>query len=77
MRASAYDRSPVDTSKRSVALPLDRNLRYALGVQYDWSANVTLGLAYEYLDAGNARVRQSKPSPGRSRATTRPIASSS
>jgi len=64
MAGFAYDSSPVNKKHRSVVLPLDRTLRYALGVQYDWSENVTLGLAYEYLDTGSAPVRQSRTLAG-------------
>ena len=28
------------------------------GIQYDWNADVTVGLAYEYLDAGDAGIDQ-------------------
>jgi len=53
----AYDTSPIKHSDdRSPALPLDRQIRYALGLQYDLDENVTLGCAYEFLDAGKARV---------------------
>jgi long-chain fatty acid transport protein len=27
-------------------------------LQYDWGENVTLGAAYEYLDAGDAKIDQ-------------------
>jgi long-chain fatty acid transport protein len=54
---AAYDTSPVDDDdQRSPALPLDRQIRLGTGIQYDWNADVTLGLAYEYLDAGEAGV---------------------
>jgi long-chain fatty acid transport protein len=54
----AYDSSPVTNSDRSIILPLDRQYRYALGLQYDWRKNITLGAAYEYMDAGSAPVNQ-------------------
>ena len=54
----AYDSSPVTNSDRSIVLPLDRQYRYALGVQYDWRKDITLGAAYEYMDAGSAPVDQ-------------------
>jgi len=52
----AYDSSPSDESNRSPDMPFDRNLRYAAGVQYDWSKNLTLGLAYEFIDLGSAGI---------------------
>jgi long-chain fatty acid transport protein len=55
----AYDSSPMTEANRSPALPLDRNLRYAAGIQYDWSQNLTLGLAYEFIDTGSANLDKS------------------
>ena len=43
----AYDSSPVKNSNRSIVLPLDRQYRYALGLQYELRKNITLGAAYE------------------------------
>ena len=40
--------------------PFDRQLRYGTGIQYDWNEDVTLGFAYEYLDAGDAAINQYK-----------------
>jgi len=60
----AYDSSPVNAANRSVAMPLDRQLRYAAGVQYDWSERLTLGLAYEFIDAGDANIDQSRTLAG-------------
>ena len=54
----AYDSSPVTNSDRSIVMPLDRQYRYALGLQYDWRKNITFGAAYEYMDAGSAPVNQ-------------------
>jgi long-chain fatty acid transport protein len=54
----AYDSSPVTNSDRSIVLPLDRQYRYAAGVQYALHKDITLGAAYEYMDAGSAPVNQ-------------------
>jgi len=54
----AYDSSPVDDDDRTPDAPLDRQIRYATGLQYDWGENITLGAAYEYLDAGKAKIDQ-------------------
>jgi long-chain fatty acid transport protein len=54
----AYDSSPVKDSDRSIVLPLDRQYRYALGLQYALRKDLTLGAAYEYMDAGSAPVNQ-------------------
>jgi long-chain fatty acid transport protein len=37
-------------------MPFDRAFRYGLGFQCGWSGDVTIGLAYEFLDAGSAEV---------------------
>jgi long-chain fatty acid transport protein len=54
----AYDNSPVTNSDRSIALALDRQYRYAIGALYDWRKDITLGVAFEYMDAGEAPVNQ-------------------
>ena len=54
----AYDSSPVKNSDRSIVLPLDRQYRYALGMQYALRKDISLGAAYEYMDAGSAPVDQ-------------------
>jgi long-chain fatty acid transport protein len=55
---AAYDTSPVDEDTRTPDLPLDRQIRIGTGIQYDWNENVTVGVAYEYLDAGKAKIDQ-------------------
>jgi long-chain fatty acid transport protein len=50
----AYDSSPVSEANRVAALPIDRQLRYATGIQYDINRNITAGAAWEILDAGSA-----------------------
>jgi len=37
-------------------LPLDRQMRAGAGVQYDLNQDVTLGVAYEYLDLGDGNI---------------------
>ncbi len=54
----AYDSSPSEESNRSPDMPFDRNFRYSAGVQYDWSKNLTLGLAYEFIDLGSASINK-------------------
>jgi long-chain fatty acid transport protein len=39
---------------------LDRQWRYATGIQYDLSADMTIGCAYEFLDAGDAEINQNR-----------------
>lgn len=60
----SYDSSPVKRSDRSADLPMDRQLRYAAGFQYAWSASTTLGLSFVYADFGRARIRSTGPLGG-------------
>lgn len=60
----AYDESPVDDADRTPDMPVDRQYRYATGIQYILNEDVTLGAAYAFLDAGDARINQSKTLAG-------------
>ena len=55
---AAYDTSPTDEDTRTPDLPLGHQIRIGAGIQYDWNQNVTVGAAYEYLDAGEAETNQ-------------------
>jgi long-chain fatty acid transport protein len=60
MAGFGYDTSPTSSSsERSPVLPLGAAFRYAAGVQYDWSKDLAVGLAYTLIDAGKAKVNQS------------------
>jgi long-chain fatty acid transport protein len=48
----AYDSSPVSKANRNAVLPIDRQLRYGTGIQYEITSNVTAGAAWEFMDAG-------------------------
>lgn len=48
----AYDSSPVSKVNRNAVLPVDRQLRYGTGIQYEINRDVTVGAAWEFLDAG-------------------------
>jgi len=57
MAGFGYDTSPTSSSsERSVVLPLGAQFRYAAGVQYDWSKDFSVGMAYTLIDAGSAKV---------------------
>ncbi len=56
MTGFAYDSSPVDDKDRTADLPVDRQLRYAIGAQYQWSERLKLGGNFEYIDAGDAKI---------------------
>jgi long-chain fatty acid transport protein len=48
----AYDSSPVSKANRVPTLPLDRQLRYGTGIQYQINRDVAAGAAWEFMDAG-------------------------
>ncbi|MGH0032702.1 MAG: OmpP1/FadL family transporter [Myxococcota bacterium] len=59
-----YDTSPVEKADRLAALPVDRQIRWAVGGLYDWSEHTRVGLAFNWIDLGrasidNARIRGS------------------
>jgi len=54
----AYDSSAVSDANRTVAFAVDRQFRYAFGVQYAVAKNITLGATYTLIDAGSAPVNQ-------------------
>jgi long-chain fatty acid transport protein len=59
MAGFGYDTSPTSSSEdRSPVLPLGATYRYATGVQYDWSKNLSIGAAYTLIDAGKAKINR-------------------
>jgi long-chain fatty acid transport protein len=48
----AYDSSPVSKANRNAVLPLDRQLRYGTGLQYQVNRDLTAGVSWELMDAG-------------------------
>jgi long-chain fatty acid transport protein len=48
----AYDSSPVSKENRVPMLPLDRQLRYGTGIEYQINRDMTAGAAWEFMDAG-------------------------
>ena len=50
----AYDGSPVSRANRVPSMPIDRQLRYGTGIQYQINRDVTAGAAWEFMDAGPA-----------------------
>ena len=56
----AYDSSAVDDANRGPALPVDRQIRAAAGVQYDLTEHYRLGLAYEYVNLGSAPIETTR-----------------
>jgi long-chain fatty acid transport protein len=52
----AYDTSPVSSGDRTADMPIDRQIRYAVGALYTYSEKLTFGGALEYLDYGDATI---------------------
>jgi long-chain fatty acid transport protein len=50
----AYDSSPVSRANRVPSMPIDRQLRYGTGIQYQINRDITAGVASEFMDAGPA-----------------------
>jgi long-chain fatty acid transport protein len=53
----AYDTSPVDSKDRTPDMPIDRQIRYATGVQYQWNEDVSIGGQFVYADYGDAKIK--------------------
>ena len=51
-----YDTSPVSSGERSAYLPVDRQIRVAVGTQYQWNERMKLGAAIEYINLGDAKI---------------------
>lgn len=52
----SYDSSPVKASRRTPDLPVSEAYRFSVGLQHDYSENVTFGLTYTFLWFGNMKV---------------------
>ncbi|MGH7787832.1 MAG: OmpP1/FadL family transporter [Candidatus Binatia bacterium] len=61
----AYDSSPLTATHRSPALPLDRQMRIALGARHDVSESVTIGAQFEYLHLFSSNIQRENPLQGR------------
>ena len=53
----AYDTSPVDSDDRTPDMPMDRQIRYATGAQYQWSDRLSTGAQFVYADYGDAKIK--------------------
>ena len=56
----AYDSSAVDDDKRTVTIPMGEAWRFALGAQYAFNQNLSVGAAYELLWIGDMPVNQTR-----------------
>ena len=61
----AYDTSAVDSANRTVTAPMGQAWRFGVGALYQVSQSVDVGLAYEFLWAGNMSVDQGAGNPAR------------
>jgi len=52
----SYDTSPVDSEDRTPDMPIDRQIRYATGVQYKWSDRLSVGGEFVFADYGKAKI---------------------
>ncbi len=53
----AYDSSPVDAEDRTPDLPIDRQWRFSLGAQHDFSERFSAGGQFVYADYGDAEIQ--------------------
>jgi long-chain fatty acid transport protein len=60
MAGIAYDTSPADKVDRTPDLPVDRQVRYALGTLYRWQENIDVGAAIVYGDMGDSSIKNDK-----------------
>ena len=60
----AYDTSPVDAEDRTADMPVDRQIRYTIGTQFEKSEKLTIGCTLEYVDLGDAEINNSNPING-------------
>jgi long-chain fatty acid transport protein len=57
MTGVAYDTSPAEKKYGNPLLPVDRQVRLALGTQYHWKENIDIGAAFVYADLGESRIQ--------------------
>ena len=55
----AYDTNPVDATDRTADMPVDRQVRYAVGADYQWSESLTVGASFVYADYGSGKIKGS------------------
>jgi long-subunit fatty acid transport protein len=40
-------------------MPVDQQIRYAVGADYKWSETLTVGAAFVYADLGKSKIKSS------------------
>jgi long-chain fatty acid transport protein len=53
----SYDTAGLKNKDRTTALPVDEQIRFAVGAQHDLNESLTLGLSFVYLNLGQGEVR--------------------
>ena len=53
----SYDTSGLRNTDRTTALPVDEQIRFAVGAQHDLNESLTLGLSFVYVNLGDGEVR--------------------
>ncbi len=53
----SYDTSGLKNKDRTTALPVDEQIRIAVGAQHDLNESLTLGLSFVYVNLGQGEVR--------------------
>jgi long-chain fatty acid transport protein len=64
MTGFAWDSNPVDSKDRAADMPMDRQLRYAVGTQYQWNERLNLGANFVYADYGKAKINNDQTLKG-------------
>lgn len=54
----SYDTSALKNRDRTVALPVDEQIRLAIGAQHDLNESLTLGMSFVYINLGQGEVRK-------------------
>jgi long-chain fatty acid transport protein len=53
-----YDSSALKNKDRTVALPIDRQIRFGIGAIWDYSDSTEVAVNFQFADLGNSKVRQ-------------------
>ncbi len=53
----SYDSSALKNKHRTVALPIDRQIRFGIGTIWDYSDSLSIAFNFQFVDLGNSKVR--------------------
>ncbi len=57
----AYDTNPIDAGDRTADMPIDRQVRYAVGLENELASGTTIGAQLVFADYGTARINTGSP----------------